>query len=166
MPSYFFDSSAIIKRYHREPGTAWIQAVCEPRVHPPLFLSQLAQVEVIAALRRVGRTGALHHSWVDVMVHRFERHITLSDPARAIPVYRLVPITAPILALATVLCNQHWQARPSPLRSLDAIQLACALAAATGLSDELVFVTSDARLSAVASVEGFRVLNPALAPLP
>ncbi|HKV84402.1 MAG TPA: type II toxin-antitoxin system VapC family toxin [Ktedonobacterales bacterium] len=166
MPAYFFDSSAIIKRYHREPGTAWVQAICETRVHPPLFLSQLAQVEVVAALRRIGRTGGLHHSWVDAMIHRFERHIALSDPARANPLYRLVPVTPPIFALASDLCNQYWQAQPSPLRSLDAIQLACALAAATGLSDELVFITADARLGAIASAEGFRVVNPSFAPLP
>lgn len=42
VPAYFFDSSAIVKRYHREPGTAWVQAICEPRQHPPFYLSQLA----------------------------------------------------------------------------------------------------------------------------
>lgn len=42
VPAYFFDSSAIVKRYHREPGIAWVQAICEPRQHPPFYLSQLA----------------------------------------------------------------------------------------------------------------------------
>lgn len=166
MSAYFFDSSAIVKRYYREAGTAWIQAICEPRSHPPLYLSELAHVEVIAALRRVGRAQRLHPSFVDTMARGFERHIALSDPARATPLYRLVPISQSVLALASELCNQHWQAQPSPLRSLDAIQLACALAAAAGFSDELVFVTADVRLAAIAPLEGFRIINPAFPPPP
>jgi hypothetical protein len=86
-----FDSSAIVKRYYREAGTVWVQAICEPRDHPPLYLSQLAHVEVIAALRRVGRTQGLHPAVVDTMVSRFERHIILSDSSRAAPLYRLEP---------------------------------------------------------------------------
>jgi len=78
----------------------------------------------------------------------------------------LVPVTPPVFALASDLCNQHWPLRPYPLRSLDAIQLACALAAATEVSDKLVFVTADLRLAAVAPLEGFRVVSPALPPAP
>jgi predicted nucleic acid-binding protein len=55
---------------------------------------------------------------------------------------------------------------PYPLRSLDAIQLACALATAASLADDLAFVTADARLAAVARMEGFDTINPALAPPP
>lgn len=161
MPAYFFDSSAIVKRYHREPGTVWVQAICEPRQHPPLYLSQLAQVEVVAALRQLGRTQGLHPSSIDAMVRRFERHMALSDPARAAPLYQLVPVTLPVFALASELCNQYWQLRPHPLRSLDAIQLACALAARMDITDEIIFVTADVRLAAVAPLEGFRVINPA-----
>jgi predicted nucleic acid-binding protein len=65
LPSYFFDSSAILKRYHREPGTAWVQELCEPRTHPPIYLSQLAEVEVVAALRRLGRNVELHPAFID-----------------------------------------------------------------------------------------------------
>jgi len=97
VPSYFFDSSAIVKRYHRERGTAWIQALCEPRAHPPLYLSGLAEVEVVAALRRAGRSQKLHPSLVDTMVARFERHLVLSAPTRVAAVYRLIPVAPAIL---------------------------------------------------------------------
>ncbi|HEY7849811.1 MAG TPA: type II toxin-antitoxin system VapC family toxin [Ktedonobacterales bacterium] len=166
MSAYFLDSSAIVKRYHREPGTSWLQSICEPRSHPPLYASQLAQVEVVAALRRTGRTQNLHPSFVDVMTRGFERHIALSDPTGPNPMYRLVPVSQPILALAAELCNQYWRLQPYPLRSLDAIQLACALAAAADVSDELVVVTADVRLAAIASLEGFRVIHPAFPPQP
>jgi predicted nucleic acid-binding protein len=100
------------------------------------------------------------------MVRRFERHITLSDPARPSPHYRVVPVTASVFALAAELCNQYWRSLPSPLRSLDAIQLACAIATAASLAGDLAFVTADARLAVVAQMEGFATINPALTPLP
>jgi predicted nucleic acid-binding protein len=68
--------------------------------------------------------------------------------------------------MAAGLCTQYWEMRPYPLRSLDAIQLACAIATARGLPDELVFVTADARLSAIAPLEGFQVINPPYPPHP
>lgn len=164
MPSYFFDSSAIVKRYHREPGTAWVQELCEPRNHLPIYLSQLAEVEVVSALRRLGRNNNLHPSSIAAMQNTFERHLSLSDPSRAIPLYLLVTVSPAILSLAAALCTQYWELRPYPLRSLDAIQLACAIAAARGIPDELVFVTADTRLLAIAPLEGFQVINPEYPP--
>jgi predicted nucleic acid-binding protein len=165
VPSYFFDSS-IVKRYYREPGTSWVKAISEPRTHPPIYISQLAEVEVVAALRRLGRHEGLHPSSVDTMQNTFERHITLSDPGRAMPVYVLVSVSSAVLSLASSLCAKYWEMEPYPLRSLDAIQLACAIAAARGLGDELIFVTADARLGAMAPLEGFRVVNPLYPPQP
>jgi predicted nucleic acid-binding protein len=163
MPSYFFDSSALVKRYHFEAGSPWVRSICDPRTRPPLYLSRVAQVEVVAALRRTGRRELLHPSFVDSMVNLFARHLTLSDPARPRPMYRLVPLTPAVLELAADLCNRYWDVRPHPLRSLDAIQLAAALLTAAAISDELLLVTSDVRLAAVAPLEGLTVVNP-LAP--
>lgn len=166
MASYFFDSSAIVKRYHREPGTDWVQSICGPRTHPPVYLSQLAQVEVVAALRRTGRHDQLHPAFVDAMVNTFERHLVLSDPSRARSMYLLVPLTPAILIFAAALCNKYWDIRPYPLRSLDAIQLASALGVASTLSDELIFVSADSRLAAMAPLEGLMVVHPAYPPHP
>lgn len=94
------------------------------------------------------------------MQNTFERHLFLSDPGRAFPLYLLVTVSPAILSLAAALCTQYWEMRPFPLRSLDAIQLACAIAVARGMSDELLFVTADTRLSAIAPLEGFQVINP------
>lgn len=164
MPSYFFDSGAIVKRYHREQETPWVQTLCEPRRHPPLYLSSLAEVEVVAALRRAGRTQGLPPSFTDTMVARFERHLSLSGPTSLSPVYRLVPLAPAVLALAAALCNRYWAIQPHPLRSLDAIQLASALAAAADVPDELILVAADVRLAAIAPLEGLRVINPSYSP--
>jgi predicted nucleic acid-binding protein len=163
---YFFDSSAIVKRYHYEPGSTWVRSICDPRTRPPLYLAQLAQVEVVAALHRTGRREQLHPSFVRSMVSLFERHLALSDPARPTPMYRLIPLSPTVVELAARLCSRYWDVSPHPLRSLDAIHLAAALLAAHAIADELIFVTADARLAAIAPSEGFRVINPVYPPRP
>lgn len=160
MPSNFFDSSALVKRYHIEDGSAWVRSICDPRTHPPLYLAELARVEVIAALYRTGKLERLHPSFVASMVNTFDRHLALSNTARPTPAYRLIPLSPIVLELAARLCGRYQDALPHPLRSLDAIQLAASLLAATALSDELIFVTSDVRLATIAGLEGFRVIDP------
>jgi predicted nucleic acid-binding protein len=166
MPSYFFDSSALVKRYHREPGTDWVKAVCDARERPKVYISQIARVEGVAALRRLGRVNAYHPSFVDAMTRMFERDFTLSAASRQKPVYIVVPLSPAILEYAATLCGTYWQAQPHPLRSLDAVQLACGVAMAVAAADELRFVTSDTRLGAIALYEGLPVLNPMYSAMP
>ncbi len=162
MPGYFLDSNALVKRYHREPGTSWVQALCAPRNHPLLYISQVAVVEVVAALRQIGRVNREQPALINTLVNSFERHLTLSTWPD--PVYHIVQVTDAATGAAAALCNKYWQINPGPLRSLDAIQLASALLASASAPDELVLVTSDTRLAAVAAFEGLRVVNPAYPP--
>jgi hypothetical protein len=56
MTTYFFDISAIVKRYAPgEPGHASIMTLCDPDQGHTLFLSQVALVEVVAAICRKAR---------------------------------------------------------------------------------------------------------------
>jgi hypothetical protein len=100
------------------------------------------------------------------MQNIFERHLALSNPGNTFPVYLLVTVSPAILSMAAALCTKYWEMRSYPLRSLDAIQLACAIATARGLPNELLFVTADARSSAIAPMEGFQVINPTHPPQP
>lgn len=164
MASYFFDSSAIVTRYHYESGSNWVRSICDPRAHPPLYLAQLAHVEVVAALYRVGRRENLHPSFIDSLVNMFERHVAMSAPTQHMPVYRIVPLSATVTDVAAFLCRRYQNVAPHPLRSLDAIQLAAAMLAATASGEELLFVTSDTRLAAIAAMEGFTAINPVSPP--
>lgn len=164
MTSYFFDTSAIVKRYYFERGSAWVKAVCESRSRPPLYLSEIAQVEVVSALRRTGREEQLHRSYVDTMINIFVRQIALSSTSRPDPIYIIVPLSELVIETAAMLCNAYAGRDVSPIRSLDAIQLACALAVVPAVQGELIFVTADTHLGAVAQDEGFRVINPAFPP--
>lgn len=166
MTAYFFDTSAIVKRYYFERGSAWVKAMCESRSHPPLYLSELSRVEFISALRRTGRNKQLHPSYIDTMINTFTRQIVLSDPSRDNPIYPIIPLSEAVTATAATLCDTYSGRDVEPIRTLDAIQLAAALLAAPTVDDELLFVTADTHLGAVAQDEGFRVINPAFPPSP
>ena len=54
MAAYFFDSSAIVKRYVREVGTAWVRDITEPVAGHRLYVARIAGVEVVSVLTRQG----------------------------------------------------------------------------------------------------------------
>ena len=164
MTAYFFDTSAVVKRYYFERGSTWVRAVCDSQPRPPIYLSALSRIEVISAPRRTGRNKQLHPSYVDTMINTFSRQIVLSDPLRSTPIYTIVPLSEAVIAAAATLCNTYSGRDVDPIRTLDAIQLASALLTAPTMQDELVFVTADTHLGAVAQDEGFRVINPAFPP--
>lgn len=157
MPVYFFDSSAIMKRYYYEVGANWVRTVCENRIRSEVYLSQLAEVEVVASLRRAGRRNHDHIALIDSSVNMFVRHIGRR-------VYSIVSVDTQITRIAQDLCNQFWDVQPHPLRSMDAIQVASALLVAavhaSQAPNELLFVSSDRRQLAVARELGFNVVNP------
>ena len=46
MAAHFLDSSALIKRYVQERGTAWVRALTDPAAGPQIFVARLAILEV------------------------------------------------------------------------------------------------------------------------
>lgn len=55
---YFFDTSALAKRYMVEKGTTWVvKMTSRPFQNHEVFLSQLTIVEVVSALARRIREG-------------------------------------------------------------------------------------------------------------
>ena len=50
MAVYFFDSSALVKRYIQETGSAWVQALCQQTPPEDLYIARIAGAEVISAI--------------------------------------------------------------------------------------------------------------------
>jgi predicted nucleic acid-binding protein len=151
MPAYYLDSSAVIKRYVTEAGSAWVRGMCQETANV-IFLSELALVEVGSAFARRHRSGELsdaqRHDYLDLFVH---------DCAED---YHLIPAERPTIERGLDLTQRHT------LRGYDAMQLACALAAndvmtSTGLP-VLVFVTADEGLRRAAVAEKLKAENPNL----
>jgi predicted nucleic acid-binding protein len=152
MPTYFLDTSALVKRHVAEIGHAWVRSLCDPRIGNTLVVSELALVEVTAALVRMARETPRRFG-----IARGDRFIADFE-ARFLRQYIVMQLGRPVLTRAASLSRTH------PLRAYDAVQLASALARR---DDDLVagrtapvFVCADAVLLGVAVVEGLDVENP------
>ncbi len=75
MAAYFFDSSALVKRYHPEVGTVDVNRLFSEQ-HSRHFIARLAVVEVQSALVRKVREGLISLTDLDVVRQRFLEEIT------------------------------------------------------------------------------------------
>lgn len=151
MAVYFFDSSAVVKRYVNEVGTPWVLGVCDPRTGNRILLARITGVEVVAALTRAGRSrgpGAMMATTAQVQQFRHD----------FINQYRVVEVTASILSRAMMLAHMHG------LRGYDAVQLAAALEVhslrPSALLPPMTLVSADVELNAAARAEGLVVDDP------
>ena len=142
--SAFADSSALVKLYADESDEG-------VREGPPSWVvSALARVEVPAALWRKQHLGELALDDAAVLVASFDAdfHGTGSDAPRFV----VLALGATVLELAAALLRHH------PLRTLDALQLASALAARDVDPACDTIVCWDRTLRAAATREGFALL--------
>jgi predicted nucleic acid-binding protein len=147
---YFLDSSAVVKRYIRETGTAWIVSISAPTAGNELFIASVTGVEVVSAVARRRKGEGTGASTAAAALAQF-RH----DLAHQ---YQLVEITDTVVARAMALADDH------ALRAYDAVQLAAVLetiSLRSGLPlPALAFVSADQDLNAAAQAEGVIVENP------
>lgn len=142
--SVFADSSAIVKLYSDEVGYASIRAL------PVLAISEIARVEVPAALWRKHRMGQLSQGSVTVLVRTFEADY--AGEAVGGTVLLPIAVTSAIIERASRLLGS------SGLRAYDALQLATALAARDADPECSVFAAFDNDLRAAAAQNGFALL--------
>jgi len=154
MPAVYVDTSALVKRYVPEVGSAWVRRTLARPTVQVIYTSAVAQPEVLSALQRKVRAGQLTAAEALRRAQRVTTHFTWR--------YRLLTITPDVLTQACALVQAY------PLRAFDALHLACALAARQRLQQHgapgLPFVAADAALLAAAAAEGFLVDNPLLHP--
>lgn len=148
MATYYLDSSAVVKRYVDEAGSAWVRSLCEQPEHM-IFLSELALVEVSSAFARRQRSGEL--SAAD---QRLYLDLFIGDCVQS---YQLIPVERVVIDRAVALVQPHG------FRAYDAVQLASALVAGDLLRaarlPALTFVAADAALLDAARTAGLAVEN-------
>jgi uncharacterized protein len=131
----FFDSSALAKRYIEEKGSDQIQAILSSA--SALAVSVICIPEIVSALCRRRRERK-----VSTQEYRNAKASILSDIDDA----TVIGITETVIAQAVALLEQF------PLRSADALHVACASEWSTEL-----FVSADDRQCAAARAHGLRV---------
>lgn len=131
----FFDSSALAKRYIEEKGSDQVQAILSSA--SALAVSVICVPEIVSALCRRRREHKL-----STEEYRNARASVLSDIDDAM----VIGMTEEVIAQAVGLLEQF------PLRSADALHIACASAWSTDL-----FVSADDRQCKAARARGLRV---------
>lgn len=144
MTAVFADSSALVKLYADEPAADVVRSL------PTLVVSQLARVEVPAALWRKHRLGELSASDTGVLVAAFEADYfgTEEEPAR----FFVVAATPQVLDRASRLVGVHG------LRAYDAVQLASATAVNAAVPEGVAFAAFDKALRTAAVAEGLETV--------
>jgi predicted nucleic acid-binding protein len=147
---HFCDSSAIVKRYVAEQGTAWLTGITDPAAGNRVYVAAITGAEVIAALARKRRG----------------QHLSTNDAATAMTRFRhdyeneflIVEVAAALIGSAMSLADTH------SLRGYDAVQLAAAIQTqqrrhARG-APALIFITADDDLLDAGAAEGLVTDNP------
>jgi predicted nucleic acid-binding protein len=147
---YFFDSSAIVKRYLNEIGTTWVTNIFDPASDSEIYIARVSGAEVVAAIARRGLTGSIPASKVTSSISQFRREF--------VSAFQIVEITPTLVARAMDAAEIY------ALRGYDSVQLASALEMVTlrsalGLTG-ITFVSADSNLNAAAVAEGLKVDDP------
>lgn len=152
MKTYYLDTSALVKRYAREDGTAWITILTDPSQAHDLYTVRLTGPEMIAALFRKVRTGEMPSAIAIRLAQDFKNDWEGQ--------YQILEINTRISDHAMLLAEKHG------LRGYDAVHLAAALLLhesrrAVGLPD-MTFLAADEDLLQAATAEGLNIDNPNL----
>lgn len=148
MARYFLDSSALVKRYHDEAGSAQVASLFDAP-GDRLFISRLAVVELHSSFARLVREGVLAEPDFRKLVSRLEHDV-------ASGALIVVAVSGPRLNGASSLLGTHGLT--GNMRTLDAIHLATAQAL-HGRNRLAAFVAADQKLLASAAACGLTVLG-------
>lgn len=149
MTNYYFDASALVKRYINEDGSQWVRALFN-ETDASFFVAHVVIVEVVSAFTRRMRENIITPGEYQELLTAFQTHCVRD--------YRL------ITAIGNVIDSTSYVLERYLLRALDAIHLSAALIVNQQLLashfSPLVFLCADDRLLAAAAAEGLAVDNP------
>ncbi len=141
----FFDTSALIKFFHEEPGTTTVtELVSNPE--NVIHLSDLVRLEFISALCRRYRNKEIDGQALNNAISGFNEEYSR---------FQIEPLGNTILQESEALLLKH--AKTNGLRALDALHLATFILIK---EDDWIFVASDDNLITLAKAIGASTINP------
>jgi predicted nucleic acid-binding protein len=147
--AYLFDSSALVKGYVNELGSAWVRGILDPSAGHLIHVARITGVEVVSAIARRQRGGSISATAASNLLAAFRQAFGST--------YLIIDISAPLLARALDLAEVH------ELRGYDAVQLAAALdvkARCTAQGISFTLISANAELNGAATAEGLAVDDP------
>ncbi|HEY9906071.1 MAG TPA: type II toxin-antitoxin system VapC family toxin [Thermosynechococcaceae cyanobacterium] len=150
MAIYFVDTSALVKRYINEIGSAWVLDLFNPALKHEIFIAAVTGVEIVAAITRRSRGGSISTSDAATICSQLKTDLQAD--------YQIIEITERVISSGMALSETHG------LRGYDAIQLAAGGAVNQAcIANNLPptnFVSADYELNLAASSEGLMIENP------
>jgi uncharacterized protein len=140
MNAYFFDSSALVKRYITEKGSKWVIDLLKPSAKNLVFIAQITGVEVISAIARKRKGLHLPPDKAGKSILRFQRDFQNRFYQKS--------LESKIVISAMQIADKF------ELRGYDAVQLSTALEVnnlrqTNGLS-AIIFISADNNLNSAA----------------
>ncbi len=109
MAAYFFDSSALVKRYAKETGTGWMLSLFRRATRHGFYAARITRVEVTSALTRKNRGGHLTSEALTRALARLRRifYKLASSPSKLHPSFFRMRNRSPrgVAYVATMQCN-------------------------------------------------------------
>jgi uncharacterized protein len=149
MTTFYLDSSALVKRYAIEVGTAWVRTLNEQGDNV-IVVALFGLAEVAAAVNGKRRGGAIDEAASKAILNDLK--------ADAAAQYSLLDVDQFVVDEAIDLTSRHR------LRGYDVIHLACALRLNRALTElqlpPLILVSADSDLLRAAQGEHLIIENP------
>ena len=146
MSSFFFDTSALIKLYIEESGTAEVLGLVEELRGDRIVILDITLLECRSAVRRREREGDISGPDANRILQQ------IHEDASAL--YLVQPSSSAVIEEASRLLDTH------ALRAYDALQLAGCLTVRRSVPTPPMFVCADGRLCEAAQFEGIEAINP------
>jgi len=143
MSHYFFDSSALVKRYQMEDGSERVNSLLDKEQY--LLISSVGIVEVCSVLNRLRNQKKMDQETMEFARKQFLYDVRTRFFVVGLEGYRI--------AIANNMVFSH------NLTSFDAIQLASCVHIPGVPVDKTVFVSADRDLCDAAKEEGLQTLN-------
>ena len=144
MAVFFFDTSALVKRYYSEKGTGAVDEIIETDQNR-VVISSLSIIETVSAFRRKRNRSELSEEAMNGLLSSFFQE--------ALEEFLILPLEESILQFSFELILED------DLRTLDSLQLSAALSIEPEVED-LTFVCADFDLVSIAQKRGLSTVNP------
>jgi predicted nucleic acid-binding protein len=143
--SVYFDTSALVKVYHAEAGSATVQQMY--RGTDDILISELGKIEYLSTVHRKYREQEISHDALLAVIAKFESDLQ----AR----YTVLRFSLLVIDEAWDLLRRFAETRA--LKTLDSLQLAFFMVYCDTTTS---FVCADATLGDVAKQEGYTLIVP------
>jgi predicted nucleic acid-binding protein len=143
--TYYFDTSALVKVYHTEAGSATVQSMYHGT--DEIIISELGKIEYLSTVHRKYREREISHDALLALIAKFEADLQ----------QRYTVLRFSLLVIDEAWDFLHRFAETRGLKTLDSLQFAF-FAIYCDVTTQ--FVCADATLGDIVKKEGYQVVTP------